>query len=84
MPNPRLNRKGFVALRNSDGVKADLKARAERVAANLGEGHEVNVTESRKGRGRARARVITSTTKAKRNASRNPGDYAAALEAGRG
>lgn len=58
-----LNRKAIKALLRSDEVEAELRRRAERVAAAAGPGHRV---DSGKGPSRARAAVITDTTAARR------------------
>lgn len=56
-----LNKKGVNELLHSPGIKADLKARAERVAAEAGPGMEVAVDD---GKNRSRAAVITVTPEA--------------------
>lgn len=58
-----LNRKALVGLLKSPEVRADLEARARRIAAAAGPGMTV---ESQVGRMRARASVVTATTEARR------------------
>ncbi len=59
MPDVRivLNRKGVAEILRSPAVEADLRRRAEAVAARAGEGY---VADSRIGRRRARASVRTA------------------------
>lgn len=60
-----LNIPGFVALRNSPAVQADIKARAERIAAAAGDGFAVSpVRTNRSVSGRARVTVYTETAEA--------------------
>lgn len=61
-------------------VQADLKARANRIAAAAGEGMVASVQV---GKTRARASVITATQKARENEARNR-SLTRALDAGRG
>lgn len=76
----RLNRQGMAALLKSSEVQADLTARAQRIAAAAGSGHEVT---SMVGRTRARASVVTATHRARaREASRR--SLTRAIDAGRG
>ena len=58
-----LNRKGMRQLLRSPEVLADLKRRAEAIAAAAGSGMEVSAMV---GRNRARASVITATHSARR------------------
>jgi tRNA A37 threonylcarbamoyltransferase TsaD len=67
------------ALLKSAKVQAELKARADRIAAAAGEGMVASV---RVGRNRARASVITATQKARENEARNRA-LTRALDAGR-
>jgi len=61
----KLNIPGFVALRNSPEVQADIKARAERIAQAAGDGFEVTpVTTNMSRSGRARVAVIATTAEA--------------------
>lgn len=65
MQKVRLDLKGFVALRNSSGVIADLQARAARIADAAGEGVEAQEpTTNRSITGRARVSVLTTTADA--------------------
>ncbi len=57
----QLNRAAVGQLLKSNEVQADLKRRADRIAAAAGPGHEV---EERVGRNRARATVRTTTVEA--------------------
>lgn len=54
----KLNRQGIREILRSDGVKADLSKRAQRVRNAAGPGHAVDVTT---GRNRVRASVRTDT-----------------------
>lgn len=58
-----LNRNGLRELLRSDAVQAELRRRAQQVAAAAGPGHRVEVSA---GRNRARAAVITDTPEARR------------------
>lgn len=58
-----LNRDGPRQLRRLPAVQADLKRRADRIAAAAGAGMEASVVE---GTNRARASVITDSTGARR------------------
>jgi tRNA A37 threonylcarbamoyltransferase TsaD len=71
---------GIQELLKSAGVQADLKSRADRIAAAGGPGMEAG---SRIGKTRARASVITATRKA-RLAEANDRALTRALDAGRG
>lgn len=71
--------KGFEELRRAPGVRADLKTRAERIAAAAGEGYEPFVTE---GKSRSRGAVVTTTNAAKRDSARN-NSLIRSLDAGR-
>lgn len=74
-----LNRKGVRDLLVSREVQADLKRRADRIAAAAGPGNDADVTV---GRNRARAGIITSTPEAMaREAHRK--SLTSALDAGR-
>lgn len=66
-------------LLKSAKVQAELKARADRIAAAAGEGMEASV---RVGRRRARASVITATEQARENEARHR-SLTRALDAGR-
>ena len=59
----KLNSKGFIELLKSPEIQADLRRRAELVAAAAGPGHKVDVQV---GRRRARAAVIMTTWEARR------------------
>lgn len=74
-----LNIPGFRALRNSPKVQADLRRRAEQIAAAAGPGHEV---ESGPGLTRARASVRTATFAARRAESRS-GQLTSSIDAAR-
>lgn len=58
-----LNRRGIEALLTSPEVLADLKRRAEQIAASAGPGMEASAMV---GKTRARASVITATAAARR------------------
>lgn len=75
-----LNRKGVKALLRSPEVLADLKQRAERIAAAAGSGMEVSAMV---GQNRARASVITATRSARR-AEATSRALTRAIDAGRG
>lgn len=75
-----LRKANIGALLKSARVQAELKARADRIAAAAGEGMEASV---RVGRTRARASVITVTAKARENEARHR-SLTRALDAGRG
>lgn len=77
----KANRAGFIALRNSSEVMADLGSRASRIAAAAGEGMEVRGPE--RGRQRARAAVLTATFPAMHREATDRA-LTRALEAGRG
>lgn len=73
-------RKGNIgAILKSAKVQAELKARADRIAAAAGEGMVATVQV---GKNRARASVITATRKARENEARNR-SLTRALDAGR-
>lgn len=74
------NREGFDAVRKSPEVQADLRRRAELIAAAAGEGNEVN---THVGAHRARASVRTETYEARR-AEAVDKTLTSALDAGRG
>ena len=74
-----LNRKGMRQLLRSPEVLADLKRRAEAIAAAAGSGMEVSAMV---GRNRARASVITATSEA-RNAEATSRALTRAIDAGR-
>ncbi|MGV3564156.1 MAG: hypothetical protein ACO1ON_12840 [Nocardioides sp.] len=76
----QFNYAAFDAIRKSPEVQADLKARADRIAAAAGEGHEVDV---RIGAHRARASVRTATFDARRSEATDK-TLTSALDAGRG
>lgn len=57
-----LNRRAVQDLLKSEGVQADLRRRAERIAQQAGPGHAVEVQV---GRNRARAMVWTDTMRAR-------------------
>lgn len=75
-----MNDAGVRAVLSSGGVMADLKARADRIAAKAGDGM---VSSVQQGRTRARASVITGTTEARR-AEATSRALTAAVDAGRG
>lgn len=60
------NLPGFAEVRSSAAVTNELKAEAERRAAQAGDGYEVRGPEVSGGRGRGRAAVITGNAKARR------------------
>lgn len=61
----KFNLKGFVALRNSPGVVADLERRAQAIAEAAGDGFAVKVkTNLAYPMGRAKATVFTDTIEA--------------------
>lgn len=74
----KLNNAGFRALRTDPAVVADLRARAERIAAAAGDGFEVS--EKTVPRNRAHATVRAESDAAKRDNNR----LLIALQAGRG
>lgn len=74
-----VNRAGVRELLNSDAIRADLEARAQRIASAAGPGHRVDVG---RGRNRARAAVITDTTEARRSEATD-GTLSRAIDAGR-
>jgi hypothetical protein len=74
-----LNRKGVRDILRSPGVLADLRRRAERIAAAAGPGHEV---DSEVGRNRARESVRTDTIDAMVNEATSR-TLSRALDAGR-
>ena len=79
----KLNIPGFVALRNSPGVQADIARRAAAIAAAAGEGFEATpVTTSGGFMGRARARVVTATAEAMASEAADP-VLESAIDAGR-
>ena len=79
----KLNIPGFVALRNSPEVQADIKARAERIAAAAGDGFVVSpVTTNMSRSGRARVAVITGDADAML-AEANDQALTRAIDAGR-
>lgn len=75
----KLNRKGVGELLKSPEVQADLKARAERIAAGAGEGF---VADSEVGKVRARAAVYTETQEAMKAESERKA-LTRAIDAGR-
>lgn len=75
-----LNHAGVRELLCSDGVLADLRGRAERIAAAAGDGMEV---DARVGANRARASVHTATWEA-RHAEALDRVLTRAIDAGRG
>lgn len=74
-----LKRKGMRELLRSPEVLADLKRRAEAIAAAAGSGMEVSAMV---GRNRARSSVITATSEA-RNAEATSRALTRAIDAGR-
>lgn len=76
----KFNVKGFRELRTSPAVQADIRRRAERVAAAAGEG--VEVLPVRTPRNRARALVGPVTSEAARRTARD-NSLIRALQAGR-
>lgn len=76
----QLNHRNIRELLRSDAVKADLEARARRIASAAGSGHRVEVDT---GRNRARAAVITDTMGARRAEARDR-SLTRSLDAGRG
>jgi tRNA A37 threonylcarbamoyltransferase TsaD len=74
-----LRKANIGALLKSARVQAELKARADRIAAAAGPGMEASVQV---GATRARASVITATRKARENEARNRA-LTRALDAGR-
>jgi len=82
-PNIVLNIPGFVALRNSPEVQADIQARAERIASAAGDGFVVTpVTTNRSMSGRAHVAVITGDADAML-AEANDQALTRAIDAGR-
>lgn len=75
-----LNKQGVAALLRSPGVKADLRSRANRIAAAAGPGVEGHVWE---GFDRSRARVQTVTAEADRREATQK-SLSRAIDAGRG
>lgn len=75
----KLNSAGVKALLKSPEVQADLKARADRIAAQAGPGHKV---ETFVGKNRARANVATETIDAMISEQAH-GTLTNAIEAGR-
>lgn len=75
-----INKAGVRALLKSVEVQADLKRRAEAIAAKAGDGMEV---ETDVGANRARAVVVTRTESAKKAEAKNH-TLSRALDAGRG
>lgn len=75
-----MNSQGVGELLKSAEVQAELKRRADRIAAAAGPGHEVDV---RVGRTRARASVVTATREA-RKAEAESRRLTSSLDAGRG
>ena len=73
------NRRGFEALRRHPAVAADLRRRADRIAAQAGDGF---VAQSGQGRTRARAAVIAVSYQARRRSSTD-NVLVRALDAGR-
>lgn len=76
----KLNSDGVRTLLRSSEMEADLRARAERIAAAAGPGHAV---ESQIGVNRARASVRTETFEAMREEATNR-TLTRAIDAGRG
>lgn len=74
-----LNREGVRALLQSSEVQADVRRRAEAIAAAAGEGMEADSTV---GRNRARASVRTGTFEARMAESKDR-KLTAAIDAGR-
>ena len=80
MAEIRVNRSAVAALLKSPVVRADLRRRAERIAARAGEGFEVRESEPRR---RARVAVVAVTQHARRGEAKD-GRLSRALGAGRG
>ena len=76
----KLNHANMAALLRSEPVRADLKRRADRIAAAAGPGM---VASSAQGKTRARASVVTVTYEA-RKAEATTRALTRALDAGRG
>ena len=76
----KLRREAIRELLTSPQVEAELRRRAERVAAEAGPGH---VVDSQRGKRRARAAVITANTEAIVAEARTR-NLTRALNAGRG
>lgn len=74
-----LNSEGVRDLLRSDGVRKDLRARADRIAAAAGPGH---IADDETGRNRARAAVITATAEAMLSEATNH-TLTRAIDAGR-
>lgn len=79
----KLHNRGFVALRNSPEVIADLQSRAERIADSAGEGFETRPAETNRSvKGRARVAVVTASFKAM-HAQATDSALTRAIDAGR-
>lgn len=80
----KLNYKGFVALRNSPGVIAELERRAKAIADAAGDGFEARPadTDMRYPKGRARVAVVATTAEAML-AEMNDHVLESAIDAGR-
>jgi hypothetical protein len=78
--NVKLNHRNMAALLRSAPVEAELKRRADRIAAAAGPGMEAS---SGQGRTRARASVVTVTNQARAAEARTRA-LTRALDAGRG
>lgn len=76
----QLNKAGVAALLRSPGVKADLRARGNRIAAAAGPGVSAHVWE---GFDRSRARVTTTTREADEREATSR-SLSRAIDAGRG
>lgn len=78
----KLNRKGFVELRRSAAVQADLDRRARNIAREAAKGGGNFYPSTISGKRRARASVITADAQARRRQSKEP-VLQRALNAGR-
>jgi uncharacterized protein YqgV (UPF0045/DUF77 family) len=80
----KLNYMGFVALRNSPGVIADITSRAQRIAEAAGDGFKVTPVRTNFSiTGRASVRVLTETAEAM-VAEATDRTLTQAIDAGRG